>query len=104
GEHAVVGGDGDVRGQRIPEAAAHHPAVYRGDHRLGQVPEVHELGHRVAVARPPALDVLADLDAGGIERGASVRAARDVEAGREATARASQDDRASLGVGVGLVE
>src|SRR4029450_10835026 len=104
GEDAVVRGDGDIGRERVPEPATHHPTVDGGDDRLRDVPEVHELERRVAIARPPPMDVFGDLDPGGVERRAAVRAARDVEPGRGAAAGAGEDDGADLPVGVGVVE
>src|SRR5205823_6539164 len=84
-----------------PEASPHDPAVDGRDHGLAELPEVQQVTDRVAVGRPPALEEVRDLDAGGIERRAPVRAARDVVAGRKSAARAGEDDRADGGIRIG---
>src|SRR5690606_2520583 len=43
-EIGVLGHDDDVRRERKLEAAAHGGAVYGGDDRLGEVPELGEAG------------------------------------------------------------
>ena len=59
-EHRLVGRDGDVGGELIPEAAAHRPAVDGGDDRLAEPPHMLPFGDAAAVVALPVLDEFGD--------------------------------------------
>ncbi|MNZ83184.1 hypothetical protein D3C78_1019060 [compost metagenome] len=84
-EAAVVGGDGQVAGQRQAHAGAGHRAVQAGQQRSIQAAQqLQGLVHR--------------LDQGFRYRSGVVAELGDVAAGHEAAAVAAEDDDAHLGV------
>ena len=65
GENRLVRRDRDVGGELVPEAAAHRPAVDRGDDRCAEPPHVLPLPDALAVALVPIADEFRDRLAGG---------------------------------------
>jgi hypothetical protein len=43
GEYSVFGGDGDMRVERQPTAAAHGPAAHGADHRFGHLKDADQI-------------------------------------------------------------
>ena len=104
GEHRLVGRDGDVGGELVPEAAAHRPAVDRRDDRLAEPPHVRpRAGARAVLAVQYSMNSACLALRIGMAR-AALGGLPLVVAGAERRPRAGENDHLDCAVRVGLVE